>query len=353
MLSLRLSFFAASIVIASATFNTLPVVAEAHRPCKAQSILHADDSFRHTGGSFDETACYRLEVHEAGLLMLDIAAPENAVRLDLQGRQGLDVLARSASEFLVDVQPGAYLVEVRAEDPAQPLPAHRLTSRLLPVSKSETNGELELEPEKSETNGELELEPEKSETNGELELEPEKFAALPSPFACGPTTKSETNGELELEPEKSETNGELELEPEKSETNGELELEPEKADACAAIRPLLERLCHRGTDELDDHGDSLACAGTIEGLAYGEIRNGWGDDADVFRFEIAEWQTVEILAGGDITPRLTLTDARGQSLGSSEHGRFVQTLGPGLYFLRLGAPFETGAYQVEIRKVVR
>ena len=216
------------------------------------------------------------------------------------------------------------------------------------ITKSETNGELELEPEKSETNGELELEPEKSETNGELELEPEKFATLPSPFACGLISKSETNGELELEPEKSETNGELELEPEKSETNGELELEPEKSDACASIRPLIERLCDRGFDA-DDHGDSLSCASPIAAGRdiRGEIDNGWGDDADVFRFELSAWQTIEILAGGDITPVFTLQDDRGQSLGTGD-ARLVRTLGPGVYFLRLESQYEIGAYQFGI-----
>ena len=328
MFSLSQKTFFATMIVASATFGasfaSTATAASSFESCKSAASLFANDTLRHSGaglstGTDSESACYRLEIEEAGLLLLETSALE-ALRLDLQAHRGLDVLGRTASEFLVDVRPGIYTLAVQAQDPSQPLPAHRISSRLLAVAKSETNGELELEPEKSETNGELELEPEKSETNGELELEPEK----------------------------SETNGELELEPEKSETNGELELEPEKSDACASIRPLIERLCDRGFDA-DDHGDSLSCASPIAAGRdiRGEIDNGWGDDADVFRFELSAWQTIEILADGDITPTLTLQDDRGQSLGASDT-RLVRTLGPGVYFLRLDAQYETGAYQLAI-----
>ena len=164
MFSLSQNTFFATMIVASTTFGASfapSAAASSFESCKSAESLFADDTLRHSGSRDGESACYRLEIDEAGLLLLETSALE-ALRLDLQTHRGLKVLGRSASEFLVDVRPGIYTLAVQAQDPSQPLPAHRISSRLLAVAKSETNGELELEPEKSETNGELELEPEKS-----------------------------------------------------------------------------------------------------------------------------------------------------------------------------------------------
>ena len=299
MFSLRMCFFVA-VVIASHISN-MPAIAD--HLCKSPEILTADTGFRHAGGSHGQSACYRLEVYEPGLLLLDLNAVDGDVYVDLGNPKGFQVLARSASEFLVQAKPGQYTFKVRAEDPNRPLPAHRLSTRLLPVTPSQTDD-------------------------------------------------SDTDGELELEPEKSDTDGELELEPEKSDTDGELELEPEKMDACAAVRSLFETLCQLGSDPMDDHGDTLTCARAINRTAYGDIRNGWGDDVDVFRFELKEWQRIEIQTGGEITPRLTLGNDRGETLGVDD-GRLARTLGSGTYFLRLDAPFENGAYSLQIETLDR
>ena len=327
--------------------------------CSPSDVLLPVESIRRTGGAVGESRCYRLDLHSAGLLHLDLSAIASAqARLELMPlAEGGNVstspriAARSATELVAWVAPGAYTVEVVAEDPRRPLPAHRLTSRFLDLDKSENDGELELEPEKSENDGELELEPEKSENDGELELEPEKVEA--DPRACIPGQWSENDGELELEPEKGENDGELELEPEKSEDDGELELEPEKATVSCRIGPWLDALCRQAADSTDDHVDTLACASSLDQPVKGSLSNGWGDDVDTFRFQVDHWRTIELSAQGSVQG--TLFDHRGQRLdtvGSSNHGfRLVRSLGPGTYYLRLTAEEDAGPYTLKLESI--
>ena len=346
-----LRHFTLSASILCSTFASVPTTAQLPRACDTPDILLTNERLRHSGRPAGELACYRLDLTEPGLLHFDVSVAGNLdpedVRLDLRASKtiashtensDLRILGRTATESLAWASAGTYFVEVRAEDPTRPLAAHRLTSRFLAAGKSETDGELELEPEKSETDGELELEPEKSVASDFLST-------------CSPLRKSETDGELELEPEKSETDGELELEPEKSETDGELELEPEKSGTCRSMLPWLHRLC--GDSTADDHADSLLCASRLDRTASGEIHNGWGDDSDVFRFEVEGWKTVEIIASGEISPQGTLYDRQGQRLatvasGVGEAFRLVRTLGPGSYFLRLTSPGSDGSYNVVV-----
>jgi hypothetical protein len=280
--------------------------------CEVPQILLPQDQIRRGEGRVGEAHCYRLDLESPGLLYLDVATdgalPSGArfeffaMKEPMTGIVQAHTLFRTTVERLLLADAGTYFLEVRAEDPHRPLPAYRLGSRFEGMSQSETNGELELEPEESETNGELELEPEESETNGELELEPEE---------------STTSVELDR------------------------------------IWALLRSMCPAET--ADDHGDTIACATTLHHQAVGTLENGWGDDADVFGFEVRGWQTVKITLDGDIGIFGSLLDHRGQRLGDvdgqGERFRLVRTLGPGIYFIRVGSVGWEGSYSLDLDRL--
>ncbi len=348
----RLRPWILSLSLSLATLATPVTATESPSACDAPAPLLPTDQHRRPEGLIAETHCYRLDLPSAGLLHLDLAvagwSPSRA-RLSVAGTGGgaFEILERSAVEWLATASAGSYLLEIAAEDPRRPLPAYRLSSRFVEWTKSDTDGELELDPEtlKSDTDGELELDPEtfKSDTDGELELDPEtnKSAYLDS-LACldagfGSWGKSDTDGELELDPEtlKSDTDGELELDPETS-----------KIGRLWRRSAALEALCRNG----DDHGDSRACATPIERRAAGQLGNGWGDDDDVFRFRLCGWQTIEIATAGDADTHGRLYDRAGQLLAGDDDGgdggnfRLVRTLGPGTYFVRVEGVQSTGGY---------
>ncbi|MEM7582272.1 MAG: hypothetical protein AAF560_02740 [Acidobacteriota bacterium] len=318
--------------------------------CEQPELLTTSDQARRAAGRVGESHCYRLDVTSAGLLHFDVStpaadawmtgSPRSQARLEVTG-VGLDqTLGRTPNELLALTEPGALFVVIRAEDPRQPLPAYRLASRFAETSKSEEDDELELEPDKSEE-------------DDELELEPDKTTRLDAPFTCGGFRKGEEDDELELEPDKSEEDDELELEPDKSlRLEGLLRKPARSAEktACDRIRPHLTRLCRSELGD-DDHGDSLACSREITRQTQGELANGWGDDADVFRFEIESWQTVELVTEG-LDTHVTLFDRQGQRLDAGET-RLVRTLGPGTYFVRVEGLRADGPYALKINDLDR
>ena len=152
-------------LFATLTAVTPPAAAATTGNCDPADVLLANDRHRRTAGVIGETRCYRVEIPARGLLhlvatsttfgpsattvVIDIAAAPRPSRAKLSATPtaGLPVLARSANEILALVDPGHYWIRVRAEDPERSLPVHRLTSRFLEGSKSETDDELDLEPE--------------------------------------------------------------------------------------------------------------------------------------------------------------------------------------------------------------
>ncbi len=122
--------------------------------------------------------------------------------------------------------------------------------------------------------------------------------------------------------------------------------------------PFTGALCRN--QDLDDHSDHRMCATAIElgrNIA-GEIDNGWGDDHDVFVFELTAAQTVRVESSGAVDTFGGLYDRRGQRLAAAGDGgqdanfRLVKTLLPGVYFVRIeGAPWSEGAYALEIGTV--
>jgi len=308
-----------SFVMFSASIVFAPVMTpatELTNGCGAPQILLPQDQIRHGEGRWGEAHCYRLDLESSGFLYLHVAtdwALPSGARLEVFEMKGamekpapLRTFLRTATERLTLLEAGTFLVEIRSEDPRRPLPAYRLGSRFVAITPSETNGELELELEESETNGELELELEEIVTNGGLGLELEE---------------SEPGGGVDR------------------------------------IWALFKRLCQ--IDRADDHGDTLACATPFEHRATGEFANGWGDDVDVFRFEVHRWQTVEIIITAELDTHGMLFDRRGQGLGSDDGGgedesfRLVRTLGPGTYFVGVEEMGSEGSYSLEIRTLGR
>ncbi len=105
----------------------------------------------------------------------------------------------------------------------------------------------------------------------------------------------------------------------------------------------------------DDHADTMACATplAVPGTAAGEIGNAWGDDADVFRLELGEDQTVVIQSQGVTDTVGGLFNEQGQLLEMDDDGgeganfRLVKALVSGLYFVRVeGSQGTEGPYSL-------
>ncbi|MEM8962994.1 MAG: hypothetical protein AAGD38_16040 [Acidobacteriota bacterium] len=266
----------------------------AHATVSTCDVLLPDDSVRVASTGVDHH-CHQLDLAASGLLHLSLHGATARVVID---DARVVVLDRRADERLVWIEAGTYIVEIVAEDPLHPLDAYRLETRFEELTRSETDGELELEPE------------------------------LDAPLR-GDDVAIQVRGEED---------GELELEPELD--NGDSQ----------GLRVRLDALCRHAND---DHADTLACASQIDHRIVGALDNGWGDDVDVFRLELDGWQAVEITIGGAITPRITLLDPVGQRLDVDSDGRLVRTLSPGTYYLRVDSEHEVGAYDLLVNPLGR
>ncbi|MCP3962359.1 MAG: hypothetical protein GY719_31335 [bacterium] len=121
------------------------------------------------------------------------------------------------------------------------------------------------------------------------------------------------------------------------------------------LRDVLAIMCRSG--EVDDHGDTVACA-TRSNLGHavvGEIRNDWGDDLDFFTFRLNELRTVEIGTAGWTDTFGSLYDRSGHRLatdddsGDGDNFRIATTLAPGWYFVRVeGQLRDEGAYSLSV-----
>lgn len=141
------------------------------RPCQTPRFLVPHDVSRHAGGAVGEAHCYRLDARTAGLLLLH-ATPEttspSGVRMALlhraEGAHAATAVAtfvdRKITEMRLLAEAGTYFLTLRAEDPRQALPAYRLVSRWIDVDLSVVEPTVRPVAWKTETNGEIELEPE-------------------------------------------------------------------------------------------------------------------------------------------------------------------------------------------------
>ncbi len=115
--------------------------------------------------------------------------------------------------------------------------------------------------------------------------------------------------------------------------------------------PASRQLCRRL--ELDDHGDTFACATPLHpgSKVTATILGSWGDDQDLFVFTLTEARTVQLATSGPTDTFGVLHDADRHRLATDDDGgegdnfRIVKTLSPGLYFVRVeGAHAAEGAY---------
>ncbi len=308
-----------------------------------------------------EPDCFRLQTPAAGLVMFDLAVPGTAVaepRLGLQqcdatGR--VDVLDRSASHLLISGDAaGELTVCVGAQDPSHRLGRYNLQAAFVEIASRGFHkiDEIEVEPDPfagcRRKIDEIEVEPDPfagcRRKIDEIEVEPDPFAGCRRKI-----------DEIEVEPDPlagcRRKIDEIEVEPDPlagcRRKIDEIEVEPDPLTA----------LCQpRG---LDDHSDSLLCATAI-GLGQnisGEIANGWGDDRDVFAFELTNSQTVRITTSGEVVAFVGLLDRRGQRLagdGAEDLVRLTKTLPPGLYFVQVeGMASSQGSYTLDVDMIVR
>ena len=168
---------------------------------------------------------------------------------------------------------------------------------------------------------------------------------------AGPQDPRQALGEYRLRSafQEMDKSQEIEVEPDglKSE---EIEVEPDGLNVSAA---LLADLCRPTAD--DDHGDAFLCATPLAlGQAVqGTLHNSWGDDHDLFAFQLDQMRTVRITTAGTGPLSGGLVSERGMRLAvqaAQENFQLVKTLEPGLYFVRIGGKGEAqqGAYKLRV-----
>jgi len=307
---------------------------------------------RGLGRAAGEPDCFRLATPGAGLLMLEVVVPAAAGVEPLltlaaggcgPGSSKLGSLAATPSWRLLRVS-GAreFLVCVGAQDPLLRLDDFRLETAFLGTQAGADKDEpIEVEPDgviagPAVTAADLKDEP--------IEVEPDGFGSCP-----GAAAKDEP---IEVEPDGfgSGPGGAAKDEP--------IEVEPDGLTLGSGVQAAL---C--GEARRDEHADLFACASRLElGRAVaGEIANPWGDDQDVFAFELAAPEIVRFWLSGEIEAALGLYDSHGQRLdpaagtaAGSPALRRVKTLGPGVYFVRVqGWRGAEGAYELEVAALSR
>ncbi len=314
--------------------------------CANTPSIGLGETLRGESLSIGDPDCFRLEIPAAGLLMLDLAVPGTAAaepRLGILGpgctrdaTSDLEVIEQSASHLLVVSDASRELtVCVGAQDPRQELGEYKLQTTFLLQTAF-----LDIDLPGSRKAEQIEVDPDPfagcTQKAEQIEVDPDPFAGCtqkaeqievdPDPFA-GCTQKAE---QIEVDP-----------------------------DPFAGSHPM-DALCR--DHDFDDHSDNLLCATPVElgGSIPGEIDNGWGDDHDVFVFELSAVRSVQIETSGEVDTFGGLYDRRGQRLAATHGGgdnanfRLAKTLQPGLYFVRVeGAAWSRGAYALTIDTVER
>ncbi len=290
--------------------------------CTAATRMDLNSTLRGYGDQ-GEPFQVELEVPSPGILSVGAAVPGTALakpRLSLAHRACLPraaseplVLERSANHLVLAIDaPGAYVFRVGSQEPSRTLGELKLRSAF--VAGPEAGG----------------IPTRDGEDEEEIEIEADP---LVDPAKGGiPTRDGEDEEEIEADPMVDPGGG-----------------------SGRSLHARLEQLCRAGA--VDDHGDSFTCATfLIAGQAVaGEIRNGWGDDEDVFHFVLGEargsslWK-VAIETAGDVEVLGALYDRSGQRLvqiGGDGGSRIV--LAPGGYFLRVESRYGgEGAYALAV-----
>jgi hypothetical protein len=273
-------------------------------PCDDATVMDLNSSFRGYGNSQDQSLLVQLEIPAAGILRLDVATPGSTPGEPKLDFAGSPCDSAAASESVVIERSATHLV-LLAQDSG---------SHFFRVASQDPRLPL-----------------------GQVKVR----ADFVSTAATGPllTKGGENEDEIEIEPDTI--------------------LHPGLVES-RSLHAKLHELCQGG--EVDDHGDSFTCASLLSPgqEMVGEVRNGWGDDGDVFRFILGSSQglklrTVAIETTGALDTFGGLYDRSGQRLDHSDGGgndgnfRIVRTLGPGAYFVRVeGRGGAEGLYTLRV-----
>ena len=275
-------------------------------PCADATPLEINSTERVYGIEDGDEQIFAVEARSPGLLTLDVSAPGTSPAEPMLGLLGppceakgaagrVSVIERSAASLALKVlTPGVYAFRVGAQDPRLRLAETKLRTAFVEgfVDKSGDPNEDEPDPEPLVSGG-----GEKSGDPNEDEPDPEPLAGPPSKVL---------------------------------------------AELCLAV-------------EVDDHGDTAACATPVEisRAVTGEIANDWGDDEDYFLFVLTALSTVEIETTGASDTAGGLYDRFGHRLAMDDDGgdgdnfRIVKTLSAGRYYVRIEGPHRAeGAYRL-------
>ncbi|MCP4658469.1 MAG: hypothetical protein GY856_23905 [bacterium] len=309
---------------------------EAGAHCAAATPVDVNSSLRIPGNEGTAARTFEIEVPFPGILTLDVAVRGSAPvepKLDFLGRNcagpaaegaAFATIKRSAASLVLTVRvPGSYLFRIAGQDPLLPLEEYKLITGFLAESVDD-EGLFGLKDE--------------DPSEDEPEPDPQPFVGPRQNPAAGFGLKDEDPSEDEPEPD------------------------PQPAPyydlshGSAALRSKLAAVCRSG--EIDDHGDTFNCATAFcPGLEVaGEIRNGWGDDHDLFMFVLTEPQTIAVETTGFTDTFGGLYDRYGHRLGRADDGgsgdnfRIAKTLSPGIYFVRAeGCDGAEGCYTLTVK----
>ncbi len=319
--------------------------------CRHATPVDLNSSLRAYAGQEGEPFLVRLEVPAPGLLSVDVTVPGGAAARPMLAAMnracGLppvtgetQVLERSAGHLVVAARgSGTYVFGISSQDPRQPLADVKLSSGFVPgvvsgggfTKDGENEDEIEIDGSPFADPGDCT--PSKDgENEDEIEIDGSPFA---DPGTCIPTKDGENEDEIEIDGSPLTAPGQT---------------------ASRSLHAMLGQLC--GLGEVDDHGDTFTCATflSVGQSMSGEIRNGWGDDADIFHFMLGDargtdlW-TVEIETTGGVDTVGGLYDRSGQRLDQAEDGgfRIARTLSPGAYFVRIsGRDGAEGLYTLRV-----
>lgn len=295
-------------------------VSPSRTECTSAVPLSPGETWRDSG-VWASGSCFTVDVGETGILVAELLVPATGPRAHLtlldSDASGSIPLQQSATTVVLAAEPGRYRLGVKADDPAARLGPFRLW---LDLAEPEPGSSLRRAVGQGERDSELEIEPDPLLATcpaGE-ELDPRTGRCLPVSTAAAPSR---------IQP-----------------------LGPSGSGV----------LCRRAAarDTRDDHPDGFSCAGSLTwGTELrGQLANDWGDDHDVFRFEVPSLRPVEIAAqvtegNGELVAELY--DRHGQRLelmvGESAGVRTVRTLTPGTYFVRLeGRDNAEGGYSLQV-----
>ncbi len=277
--------------------------------CAGATPLPINSTERIDGSEDEIGRTFQMDVGSAGLLTLDVAVPGLSPAEPILGpvfscggkdlAAPVSVIERAASGRVLEVTPGTYAFRVGARDPRLRLAEYKLRLAFVEGPPAVKSGD-----------------------PNEDEPDPEPLVA-----DCG----------------------------EKSGDPNEDEPDPEPLTG-----PMLDELCLQG--EVDDHGDTAACATplALSRSVQGEIGNDWGDDEDYFLFVLSALRTVEIETLGAIDTAGELYDRYGHRLaidddgGGGDNFRIVTTLAPGPYTVRVaGRHGAEGSYRLAVRTLRR